>query len=135
MRRNIQYVVRGVLAAAALFSTTGLAQAPISGEMPKIDRPVRVSGEVIAAMVISKPAPVYPPTASGRHAQGTVVLHAFIGKDGHIQDLQVVSSPDPDLATAAVDAVSQWTYRPYMLNGSPVSVETAIKVNFTFAKR
>ena len=69
------------------------------------------------------------------HVQGTVVLHAQIGIDGHIHALQVVSSPDTELAAAAMDAVRQWTYRPYMLAGAPVAVDTTINVNFTFGGR
>jgi len=63
-----------------------------------------------------------------------VVLHAVIGKDGHIHDLQVLSSPASDLTSAAEDAVRQWTYRPYTLLGDPVEVETTINVNFTFGR-
>jgi protein TonB len=54
-----------------------------------------------------------------------------IGRDGHILLLRVVSSPDPSLAVSAIAAVRQWNYRPYMLNGVPVEVETTINVNFT----
>jgi TonB family protein len=101
------------------------------GLPPAID-PVRVSSGVIAGMALSHVQPLYPPGAKARNAQGVVVLHAKIGRDGHMQDMQVVSSPDPDLTVAAIDAVRQWTYRPYLLAGNPVEVETTINVNFTF---
>ena len=92
---------------------------------------VRVSSGVIAGMALSQPPPVYPAIARARHLQGVVVLHARIGKDGSIQDLEVVYSPDPALSAAAMDAVRQWRYKPYLLGGEPVDVETSINVNFT----
>src|SRR6185312_12981515 len=101
------------------------------GLPPTVD-PVRVSSGVIAGFALDQAAPLYPPMAKARHIQGTVVLHARIGKDGHMEDLQVVSSPDADLTIAAIDAVRQWTYRPYLLAGDPVEVETTINVNFSF---
>ena len=61
---------------------------------------------------------------------GTVVLHAIIGRDGHIHTLRVVATPDVDLATAALAAVRTWTYRPYLLNGEPVEIDTTVIVNF-----
>jgi protein TonB len=57
------------------------------------------------------------------------VLHAIIGKDGSIQSLQLISGPK-ELAPAAWDAVKQWTYKPYLLNGEPTAVDTTIMVNF-----
>jgi protein TonB len=61
---------------------------------------------------------------------GTVVLQGIIAKDGHIKNLKVVSGPSL-LQDAALDAVRQWMYRPYLLNGEPVEVETTINVVFT----
>jgi len=86
---------------------------------------VRISGGVMAGQLISRVDPVYPDT----DAQGTVVLHAIIGPDGTVQQLSVISGPPP-LVKAAVDAVRQWTYRPYLLNGDPVSVDTTVTVSF-----
>jgi protein TonB len=80
--------------------------------------------------LIHQVQPVYPAAAKITHTQGTVQLAAIIGRDGSIQDLRVVSG-HPLLAQAAVDAVRQWRYRPYILNGQPVEVETQISVNFT----
>lgn len=90
---------------------------------------VRVSQGVIQGMVIHKVAPVYPPEAKRARVQGTVILAAIIGKDGRIKNLQVVSGPSA-LADAAVGAVQQWRYRPYILLGEPVEVDTQITVNF-----
>jgi protein TonB len=75
--------------------------------------------------------PIYPPAARAAHISGTVVIQAMIGKDGLIQNAKIVSSPDDSLSQAALDAVRQWRYQPYMLNGEPVSVMTTINVGFT----
>jgi len=93
--------------------------------------PVRVSSGTIAGMAISKPDPIYPPIAKAAHVQGAVILHAIISKQGTIENLVIVSGP-PMLANAARDAVMRWRYKPYLLNGEPVEVETSITVNFTF---
>jgi protein TonB len=74
--------------------------------------------------------PTYPPLAKTARIQGPVVLEAVISKAGVIEDLRVISGP-PMLVKAALDAVSEWRYRPYILNNEPVEVETRITVNFT----
>ncbi len=73
--------------------------------------------------------PLYPPEAKAEKKQGTVVLHAIIGKDGSIRDLKVISGPEI-FRDAAVRAVEQWKYKPYRLMGRPVEVDTTITVNF-----
>jgi TonB family protein len=92
-------------------------------------KPVRIPGGVIAGNILNKIAPVYPQEAKDAGISGTVVLHAIIGKDGSIQALQLISGPK-ELAPAAWDAVKQWTYKPYLLNGEPTAVDTTIMVNF-----
>ena len=79
----------------------------------------------MAGQLISRVDPVYPDT----EAQGTIVLHAIIAPDGTVRQLSVISGPPP-LQGAAVDAVRQWIYKPYPLNGQPVAVDTTITVNF-----
>ena len=74
--------------------------------------------------------PQYPPIAKTAHVSGTVILHAIIAKDGTIQELQYVSGP-PLLMKTAMDAVQQWRYKPTLLNGDPVEVDTTIYVVFT----
>lgn len=91
-------------------------------------KPTRVS-HIDEGLLIRKVEPVYPHIAKIAHLQGTVYLHAVIGRDGSIQQLQAVSGP-PMLLQAALDAVKQWRYRPYILNGEPVEVETQITVVF-----
>src|SRR4051812_1569740 len=102
--------------------------------VPKVATPqrVRVSGGVTAGNAIFNPKPNYPPIAKTARIQGAVVLHAIISKNGAIENLQVVSG-HPMLTQAALDAVRQWKYRPYYLNGEPVEVDTTITVNFTLA--
>ena len=77
--------------------------------------------------------PIYPSDAKAAGIQGSVVLDAVIGKDGMISSLKLVSGP-PELTKAAWEAVKQWTYKPYLLNGDPIAVETTITVTFALAK-
>jgi protein TonB len=82
--------------------------------------------------LIRKVQPSYPPLARAARIQGTVLLQALISKQGTIEHLQLISG-HPMLVQAAMDAVRQWRYRPYVLNGEPVEVETQITVNFSLA--
>lgn len=93
---------------------------------------VRVSQIVSQGLLIHKVNPVYPPEARHARVQGTVVLRAVISTDGRLQELHVMTG-DATLAKAAMGAVQQWRYRPYVLNGEPVEVETQITVNFMLA--
>lgn len=91
---------------------------------------IRVGGNVQQASLVRQVQPSYPPLAKAAHVSGTVVLHAIISKDGTIQELTYVSGPAM-LMTSAMDAVRQWRYKPTMLNGEPVEVDTQITVVFT----
>jgi protein TonB len=101
---------------------------------PKIATPqrVRVSSGVSTGMLVRKVPPSYPPLARQARIQGTVILQATISKEGSIENLQLISG-HPMLAPAAIEAVKQWKYKPYLLNGEPVEVETQVQVNFTLA--
>jgi len=101
-------------------------------EKPKTPERIRVGGNVQAANLIRKVTPVYPPLAKQARVQGTVRFSAIIGKDGAIQNLQLVSG-HPLLVPAATEAVKQWVYKPTLLNGEPVEVITQIDVNFTLS--
>jgi len=90
---------------------------------------LRVSQGVVEGLLVHQVKPVYPSLAMQAHTQGNVVLHAIIGRDGAILSLQLVSG-HPLLAPAAIDAVRQWRYRPYTLNGEPAEVETMVTVRF-----
>lgn len=90
---------------------------------------IRVGGVIENAMLINRVMPQYPAIARTAHVSGTVELHAIIAKDGTIEELSYVSGPAL-LVKAAMDAVKQWRYRPTLLNGEPVEVETTIDVVF-----
>ncbi len=91
-------------------------------------RPIRTSS-MMEGNLIRRVEPIYPPLARAARIQGPVVLSAIISKAGTIDNLRVLSGK-PMLVPAAIDAVRQWRYRPYVLNGEPVEVETQITVNF-----
>jgi protein TonB len=92
--------------------------------------PVHVPSTIVAGMLLHKTLPVYPPIAVASRTEGVVILQATISASGTIKDLRVVSGPAM-LQQAALDAVSNWRYRPYLLNGAPVEVETTVNVIFT----
>ena len=93
---------------------------------------IRVPARVVEANLIHDVAPTYPAEAGRARIEGAVVLLAVIGKDGSVQDVRVESGL-PILAQAAIDAVKQWRYRPYLLNGEPVEVDSRITINFTLS--
>jgi protein TonB len=105
----------------------------VPATLPKVAaQKVRVSSGVAQGLLVHQIAPQYPPLSRQARIQGTVVLQAVIGKDGTVQGLHVVSG-HPMLTQAAMEAVKQWRYRPYSLNGEPVEVDTQINVNFTLS--
>jgi protein TonB len=133
--------VAGVVGGVAGGTTGGQIGGVIGGvigsvpvSVPKVATPdrVRVSQGVSEGLLQHKVMPQYPPLARQARIQGQVVLQAIIGKDGKIENLQVVRG-HPMLNASAIDAVKQWRYKPYMLNGQPTEVETVITVNFTMA--
>jgi TonB family protein len=96
--------------------------------------PVSVGGSLQETKILKMVRPAYPQAAKDSGIEGAVLLEAVVGKDGNLHSLRVMNSQiDPDLAKAAVEAVSQWQYRPTLLNGAPVEVITSIDINFTLA--
>jgi TonB family protein len=93
---------------------------------------VRVSEGVAKAFLIKKVSPEYPADAREAHIQGQVVIQVEIDQQGNIQDVKLVSG-HPLLAPPALEAVKQWKYQPYLLNGQPVNVESQVVVNFTLS--
>jgi len=91
---------------------------------------VRVSEKVSQLFLLTKVAPQYPDEARAKHIEGSVVLQSEISPEGAVENLMVVSG-DPLLIAAATDAVKHWKYKPYLLNGKPVAVETQVTINFT----
>jgi TonB family protein len=108
----------------------GAGSPPSDNPRSGVPTRVRVGGTVQAARMIRQVMPSYPSEAKSKHIQGTVVLHAVIGKDGTVNSLDVVSGP-AELTKAAINAVKQWRYSPIFLNGIPVEVDTTISVIFT----
>lgn len=117
---------------------SGLPESLINGSravVPVAPAPVvRVvrTSSMLEGSLIRRVQPVYPPLARTARVQGQVVLFAVIDKSGAIENLRLISG-HPMLSQAAIDAVSQWRYRPYILNSEPIEVETQITVNFTLA--
>jgi TonB family protein len=93
----------------------------------KAPKQVTVSSEEMSHNLLNKAVPVYPPAAKKAKIQGKVVLDAVIGTDGNVENLRVISGPQ-ELQQSALDAVRKWTYKPYLLNGDPVEVETTINI-------
>jgi len=93
----------------------------------------RVDPGEMAKLLVKKVDPSYPDAAKKAGIEGVVVLTAVISKDGDIEMLQIVSG-HPALAKAAIEAVKQWKYRPYLVQGKPAEVKTRVEVNFTLAK-
>ena len=92
---------------------------------------VRLGGDLQAPKLVNKVQPVYPPEAKAAGIQGIVILHAIIAMEGSPLSLRVMNSDiNPELARAAVEAVSKWRYRSTLLNGEPIEVDTTIMVNF-----
>ena len=105
---------------------------PVEQKKATVQR-IRVGGQVQQANLIRQPKPIYPPLAKQARIQGVVRFNAIIGKDGTIQNLQLMSG-HPLLVPAAEEAVKQWLYKPTLLNGEPVEVATVIDVNFTLSQ-
>jgi TonB family protein len=93
---------------------------------------MKVGAAVIAGNILTKVTPVYPQAAKDARVQGEVVLHAIIAKDGTMKSLAVLSGPE-ELQMSAMEAVRQWTYKPYLLNGEPTEVDTTITVHYNLS--
>lgn len=123
----------GLEAGAASQSAAGSSlQSTAAGGRVQIPQKIRISQGVSAGLIVSKVPPIYPPEARSARIQGTVVMKAVINQLGDVVSLDLVSG-HPLLAPAALDAVKQWKYRPYLLNGNAAEVETQITVNFTLS--
>lgn len=147
LRRNLAVTAALLLGAAACASALTLrlelASAAPATPAPRASAPralspqeeakrVRVSPGVMAGQVVSKVAPVYPAEAREQGISGTVVLRAIINREGMVENLAVESGPE-QLQNSAIDAVKHWVYKPFLLNGEPVEVETTINVNYSLA--
>jgi len=95
---------------------------------------IKVAGQVAAAQIVSQVPPLYPELARKAAVEGTVVLQMLIGKDGKVERLDLVSGPQL-LVQSAMDAVRQWKYKPTLLNGEPVMVDSTVSVVFKLARQ
>lgn len=122
----------GIAGLANGIASSGPGTRPVPPTPPlAAARPIRIS-HMSPGSLINQLQPVYPSLAKAAHVEGPVVLAALISKDGTIENLRVLTG-HPMLVRSAVEAVSQWRYRPYILNSEPVEVETQITVNFFLA--
>jgi len=120
--------ISGMRGGGGIFSGVSGGVPPLAGRPPNAG-PLRISAGIMAGLALTHAAPVYPPVARAAHLQGTVMLHAVIGKEGQMERVEVISGP-PMLQGAALEAAKQWTYKPYLLNGAPTEVDTTVIVNF-----
>lgn len=106
---------------------------PVLANTSTTSKRMRIASRVAEANLIHDVAPTYPSEAGRARIEGKVVLLAVIAKDGTVRDVRVESGL-PVLALAAIEAVKQWRYRPYLLNGEPVEVDSQITINFALSK-
>ena len=127
-------IVLGIAAATTVIALRfDVNAAAADNSASQASGPRYVSPKTMQDQVLTKVPPKYPPEAQKARIQGKVVLDAVIGKTGHVENLKVVSGPN-ELQQSAMDAVRQWTYKPYLLNGEPIEVKTTIQVIYTLAK-
>jgi len=117
-------------------ATDAISAIPATPSAPAIEPqaqdaggPISISGGEVAGNRQAFVQPVYPAEAKAKRISGSVVLHALISKEGVITKLEAISGPD-ELRASAIDAVRQWTYRPYLVKGQPTEVDTTITVNY-----
>ena len=122
----------GGVSSAMLNSAPSVPALAKSPEPTPVKR-IRVASRVVEANLIHDVPPQYPPEAGRARLEGPVVLMAVIGQDGSVKDVRVESGL-PILAQAAIDAVKQWRYKPYLIDGEPVEVDSRITINFTLSK-
>jgi periplasmic protein TonB len=111
----------------------GTHSVPVLAKTSPTPKRMRIASRVAEANLIHDVAPTYPPEAGRARIEGTVVLLAVIAKDGTVRDVRVERGL-PVLAQAAIDAVKQWRYKPYLLNGEPIEVDSQITINFTLSR-
>ena len=140
-KQTTGWALRGAMLAACIAIGTATCASALALRMnvsaekneKTADRTVKVAAGVMAGNVIEQKKPVYPAEAKAPHIEGAVVLKAIISKEGTVKNLQVLSGPE-ELRSASLDAVREWRYRPYVLNGDTTAVETTITVTYNLGK-
>jgi TonB family protein len=138
VRRLAIAVASVLLASGTCVSAVALAanvdgMVDTGGDSAKSESPHMVPASEIVHYLLAKVSPVYPEEAKKAKIQGKVVLNAIIGKDGTVQDLTVASGPN-ELQQSALDAVRQWTYKPFLVDGKPIEVKTTVNIFYTLKK-
>jgi TonB family protein len=116
--------------ALALGMRVNAASDSANNSASKTPKQLTVPSAVMSQNLLTKAVPIYPPAAKKAKIQGTVVLSVIIGDDGNVKNIQVVSGPN-ELQQSSIDAVRQWTYKPYLLNGDPIEVKTTINIIYS----
>jgi TonB family protein len=117
--------------ASALALHAGVAELTPDTVQNAAPSKIHVKSDIMSGQKISGENPKYPPDARAKKIQGAVVLDVIIGKDGTVENIRVQKTPAESLAKSAMEAVRTWRYRPYLLNGDPIEVETTVNVVFT----
>ena len=123
-----------ITASSAVCTTTIRADAPPAAHspadvLPSASKTISIPADVMVGLLIHKVDPDYPKQAKKAHISGIVILRATISKTGEISDLYVACGPEM-LMEPSLKAVRQWKYRPYLLRGEPVEVQTTVTVTF-----
>jgi len=118
-----------LIALVVFFLGRAFAQSQPSPSAASAPRRAQVDANTASALIVQKAPLKYPDAARNAGVQGTVVLQVVTTYSGDVKELTVVSG-DPVLAQAAADAVKQWKYKPYLVEGSPTEMETQVSVNF-----
>ncbi len=131
--RRLAIAAACTLVAVATCSSALALRMDVNQAPAKDAQPAKVHVKSDALKLLTKTVPVYPADAKKARIQGTVTLNAVIGKDGSVENLKAISGPT-QLQGSALDAVKDWKYQPFLLNGNPVAVDTNIKVIYTLAR-
>jgi TonB family protein len=110
-------------------STSGNTLSENEAAAAQLDHPVKITSAAMDAMALTKVPPVYPQAAKDQALEGSVILWAIINEDGKVKSLDILSGPEI-FRLAALAAVNQWTYTPYMVNGQAVKMAAPIAINF-----
>jgi TonB family protein len=132
--RIIQLITALLVSFAASNASSANKNPPSStGQQASGPSRIRISQNVAGTQLINKVAPVYPAAAKLARVSGTVTLHVVTGTDGVVQRVEFISGPQL-LVASAMDAVKQWRYKPTLLNGQPVEIDTTVVLDFDLSK-
>lgn len=131
MSNQRRYFCTLVLSLCLVATAMGQGVRQSANDQPSAKR-AEISQRESQDLVIKRVQPAYPPLARQARVQGTVLLEAEISQEGTVENLRLISG-HPMLVATAIDAVKQWRYKPYLLNGRAVEVRTQVAVNFTLS--